>query len=149
VAFAGLAEDKVSFAVQTYVDGVVFISREPEEIKEMLKVLEHFVDWLRREINMKACVTASYLTDTNRHQCSLAESLKFKGRDIPNLALAKSLKYLQTTMAARRRAKPEAMTAKLTEMKIRMKKIMDWPLSSFRKSTQSRHSFYQHWILRC
>jgi hypothetical protein len=58
----------------------------------------------------------------------LAESLKFNQQDIPNLTLAQSLKYLGTAVAARRKVKLEAMTAKLTEMKIRMKKIMESPL---------------------
>jgi hypothetical protein len=127
-AFVGRAEEKVEFAVQAYADDIIFISREAKGIRKMLKVLEEFVNWSRMEVNVKKCMTASYLIDNHRHRCSLAENLKFNGQDIPNLTLAQSLKYLGTAVAARRKMKLEAMAAKLTEMKIRMKKIMESPL---------------------
>jgi hypothetical protein len=127
-AFVGGAEEKVEFAVQAYADDIIFISRKPKGIREMLKVLENFVNWSRMEVSVKKCVTASYWIDTNRYRCSLAESLQSNQQDIPNLTLAQSLKYLGTAVAARRKVKLEAMAAKLTEMKIRMKKIMESPL---------------------
>jgi hypothetical protein len=127
-AFVGRAEEKVEFAVQAYADDIIFISREPKGIREMLKVLEDFVNWSRMEVGVQKCVTPSYLIDTNRHRCSLAESPKSNQQDIPNLTLAQLLKYLGTTVAARRKVKLEVMAAKFTEMKIRMKKIMESPL---------------------
>jgi hypothetical protein len=44
-AFVGRAEEKVQFATRAYADDVIFISREPKGIREMLKVLEDFVNW--------------------------------------------------------------------------------------------------------
>jgi hypothetical protein len=75
------------------------------------------------EVNVKKCETASDLNDVNRHRSSLAENLKFKNQAIANLTLAQSLKYLGTAVASRRRVKLEAVEAKLTELKIRLKKL--------------------------
>jgi hypothetical protein len=102
-------------------------------VKKMLEILEDFVDWSRMEVNVKKCATASYLKDMNRHRCSLAANLNFKGQQIPNLMLAQSLKYLGTAIAPRRTVKLEAAEAKLTEMKIRLKKIMESPLLIVKK----------------
>jgi hypothetical protein len=55
----------------------------------------------------------------------LAENLKFKNQAIPDLTLARSLKYLGTAIAPRRRVKLEAVEAKLTELKVRLKKVME------------------------
>jgi hypothetical protein len=126
--FVGPAGEKQEFTVQAYADDIIFISKDPRGIDQMLRVLDHFVDWSQMEVNVKKCATASYLIDRNRHRCSLARSLMFKGQDIPNLTLAQSLKYLGTAVAARQRVKLEAMMAKFTEMKIRMNKIMESPL---------------------
>jgi hypothetical protein len=41
-AFVGRAEEKVGFAVQAYTDNVIYISKDPKEISDMLKVLEDF-----------------------------------------------------------------------------------------------------------
>jgi hypothetical protein len=54
--------------------------------------------------------------------------LTFKGQLIPNLTLAQSLKYLGTPVTARKTVKLEAIETKLTEMKIRLKKIAESPL---------------------
>jgi hypothetical protein len=70
------------------------------------------------EVNVKKWATASYLIDRYRHKCSLAENLRFKGQDIPNLTLAESLKYLGTAASGRRKVKPEAIMTKLTEVKV-------------------------------
>jgi hypothetical protein len=94
----------------------------------MLEALEHFTNWSQMEVNVKKCATASYLLDDNRHRCSLREKLKFKGQEIPNLTLGESLKYLGTAIAARRSVKLEAVETKLTEMRVRLKKIMESPL---------------------
>jgi hypothetical protein len=99
----------------------------------MLEVLEDFVDWPKMEVNVKKCAAASYLKDTNRHRCSLAANLNFKGQPIPNLTLAQSLKYLGTAIAPRRTVRLEATEAKLTEMKIQLKKITESPLLIVRK----------------
>jgi hypothetical protein len=80
------------------------------------------------EMNAKKCSTASYLLYANRHRSNLATLLMFKGQESPNLTLAQSLKYLGTAVAARRIVKLEAIEAKLTEMKIRMKTILESPL---------------------
>jgi hypothetical protein len=85
------------------------------------------------EVNVKKCATASYLMDSNRHRCSLAENLKLNGSSIPNLTLAESLKYLGTTVAARRTVKLEAAKTKLLEMRIRLEKIIDSPLLTVQK----------------
>jgi hypothetical protein len=54
--------------------------------------------------------------------------LEFKYQPIPNLTFAQSPKYLGTAVAPRRTVKLEAAETKLTEMKIRLKKIMKSPL---------------------
>jgi hypothetical protein len=127
-ALTGSAEDKIRLTVQAYADDVIFISNSPEGVEQMLQVLEEFVDWSRMEVNVKKCATASYLRDMNRHRCSLTRSLNFKGQQIPNLTLAQSLKYLGTAVAPRRTVKLEAAKTKITEMKIRLKKIIESPL---------------------
>jgi hypothetical protein len=71
--------------------------------------------------------------DSNRHRCSLADNLKLNGSSIPNLTLAQSLKYLGTTMAARRTVKLEAAKTKLSEMRIRLEKVIDSPLLTVQK----------------
>jgi hypothetical protein len=127
-AFVGREGGRINFTIQAYADDVIFIAREPKGIEKMLKVLEQFVDWSRMEVNTKKCMTASYVIDEHRHRCSLARNLKFKGQDIPNLTLADSLKYLGTAVAPRRNVKLRALTPKLSEMKIRLMKIMGSPL---------------------
>jgi hypothetical protein len=94
----------------------------------MLQVLEDFVDWSKMEVNVKKCAPASYLKDMNRHRCSMALNMEFKGRPIPNLTLAQSLKYLGTPVAPRTTVKLEAAGANPTQMKIRLRKIMESPL---------------------
>jgi hypothetical protein len=121
-------DEEVQMAVQAYADDVIFISDSPDGVKKMLEILEDFVDWSRMEVNVKNCATVSYLKDMNRHRCSLATNLNFKGQQSPDLTLAQSLKYLGTAIAPRRTVKLEAAEAKLTEMKIRLKKIMESPL---------------------
>jgi hypothetical protein len=61
----------------------------------MLKILEEFAEWSRMEVNVKKCATASYLIDGHPPRCSLAENLKFRGQDIPNLTFAQSENILQ------------------------------------------------------
>jgi hypothetical protein len=73
-------------------------------------------------VNVKKCATARYRID------GLAEKLRFKRQGILSVTLAQLMQYLRTTAAARPRVNLEAMTAKLTEAKIRMKKIMELPL---------------------
>jgi hypothetical protein len=94
----------------------------------MFEVFEDFVNWSKMEVNVKKCATASYLKDMNRQRFSLAENLNFKGQPIPNLTLAQSPKYLGTAIAPRRTVTLEATEAKLTEMKIRLKKIIESPV---------------------
>jgi ribosomal protein L27 len=120
--------EEIDIAIQAYADDVIFVSKGPEGVSTMLGVLESFVDWSRMEVNVKKCATASYLRDVNRHRCSLSRNLEFKNQPIPNLTLAQSLKYLGTAVAARRTVKLEAAEAKLTEMKVRLKKILESPL---------------------
>jgi hypothetical protein len=127
-AFVGSAEDRIEFTVQAYADDIIFISKEANGVRRMLEMLERFVNWSRMEVNVKKCATASYLNDIHRYHCSLAENMKFKNQDIPNLTLAQSLKYLGTAVAPKRRAKLEAIETKLMEMKVRLKKIMESPL---------------------
>jgi hypothetical protein len=124
----GPTDEQVQLTVQAYANDVIFISDNPNGVTKMLEVLEDFVDWSKIEVNMKKCATASYLKDMNRHRCSLAANLNFKGQLIPNLTLARLLKYLGTAIAPRRTVKLEATEAKLTEMKIRLKKIIESPL---------------------
>jgi hypothetical protein len=80
------------------------------------------------EINVKKCATASYLIDMNQRRSSFTNSLMFKGQLIPNLTLVQSLKYLGTPVTARKTVKLKAIEIKLTEMKIRLKKIAESPL---------------------
>jgi hypothetical protein len=128
VAQIGPTDEQVQLAVQTYADDVVFISDNPNGVMKMLEVLEDFVDWSRMEVNVKKYATISYLKDMNRHICSLAANLNFKGQPIPNLTLAQSLKYLGTAVAPRRTVRLEVAETKLTQMKIRLKKIIESPL---------------------
>jgi hypothetical protein len=125
----GAASNPTDFAIQAHADDVIFISRQANGIRAMLRVPEAFTNWWHMEVNVKKCATASYLTDTEGHRCSLAENLEFKNQQIPNLTLAQSLKYLGTPVAARRKVKLEAVT----EMKIRLKKIMESPLLPVQK----------------
>jgi hypothetical protein len=69
----------------------------------------------------------------NNHRCSLGQSLEFKGAEIPNLTLAESLKYLGTAVGARRTIKLEAAGAKLSEMRVRLYKIMESQLLTVQK----------------
>jgi hypothetical protein len=124
-AFVGPAGNRVGFTVQAYADDVIFISKTACGVGSMLRVLERFVDWSRMEVNVKKCSTASYLLDMNRHRSSLAYNLTFKNQAIPNLTLAQSLKYLGTAVAPRRTVKLEAVEAKLTGVRIGLKKIME------------------------
>jgi hypothetical protein len=133
-AFVGPATaERIGFAVQAYADDVVFIGKRRTGIENMLKVLENFVDWAQMEVNCKKCATASYMMGANQRRYSLGENLQFKGRDIPNLTLAESLKYLGTNISARRTVKLQAIEMKLSEMKIRLRKIMESPLLTVQK----------------
>jgi hypothetical protein len=127
-SYVGPADERIGFAVQAYADDVIFISREAEGVMRMLEGLERFVNWSQMEVNVRKCATASYIQDANHHRCSLRESLTFKGQEIPNLTLAQSLKYLGTAVAARRTVKLGTVEAKLTEMKMRLQKILESPL---------------------
>jgi hypothetical protein len=126
----GPIDEQVQLAVQAYANDVIFISDNPNGVTKML---EDFVDWSKMEVNVKKYATASYLKDTNRHRCSLTANLNFKGQPTPNLMLAQSLKYLGTAIAPRRTVRLEATEAKLTEMKIRLKKIIESPLLIIQK----------------
>jgi hypothetical protein len=121
-------EHPIRFAIQAYADDVVFISRTVENMNAMLAKLEPFVGWAQMESNVRKCATASYLVDEYQHRCSLEEPLKLHGNAIPNLTLAQSLKYLGTTVAARRTVKLEVAESKLSEMRTRLQKIMESPL---------------------
>jgi hypothetical protein len=94
-------------------------------VKAMFRVLQRFVDWSEMEVNAKRCATASYMINRNHHRSSLVESLKFKNKEIANLTLAQSLKYLGTAVAPRKEVKLEAIEAKLTEIRVRLKTIME------------------------
>jgi hypothetical protein len=85
------------------------------------------------EVNVKTCAKASYMIDSNRHQCCLAENLELNGAPISNLALTESLKYLGIIVAARRIVRLEAVKTKFTEMRIRLNKIIDSPLLTVQK----------------
>jgi hypothetical protein len=124
-AFGDTEEGRIEFSVQAYADDVVFISQEAEGVQGMLETLGRFVDWSRMEVNAAKCVTASYLIDGQRHRCTLANNLRFKGREIPSLTMAQSLKYLGTAVAARRTVKLEALRGKLTDMKMKLQKIAE------------------------
>jgi hypothetical protein len=118
----GPTDEQVQLAVRAYPDDVIFISDNPNGVTKTLEVLEDFVDWSKMEVNVKECATASCLKDMNRHRYNS------KGQPIPNLTLAQSLKYLGTAIAPRRTVRFGATEAKLTEMKIRLKKIIESPL---------------------
>jgi hypothetical protein len=49
------------------------------------------------KVNVKKCATATYLMNSDRHHRSLGENLKLNGSSIPNVSLAKSLKYRVST----------------------------------------------------
>jgi hypothetical protein len=127
------ADDRIGFTVQAYADDVIFISRTIQGMKRMLSKLEEFTRWAKMEVNVKKCATAPYLIDSNRHRCSLAENLGLNGKPIPKRTLAESLKYLGTTVAARRTVKLETAKTKLTEMRVRLAKIIDSPLLTVQK----------------
>jgi hypothetical protein len=127
-AFIGPEEDRVMFTVQAYTDDIIFISKTAEDIGKMLRILERFVNWSKMEVNVKKCATISYLCDGNRRQSSLTYNFTFKDQEILNLTLAQSLKYLGTSVMARRTVKLETIKAKLIEIKIRFQKIIESPL---------------------
>jgi hypothetical protein len=85
------------------------------------------------EVNVKKCVTTSYLCDVNRRRRSLIHNHTFKGQEIPNLTLVQSLKYLVTLVIARRTVKLEIIEVKLIDMKIRLQKIIESPLLIIQK----------------
>jgi hypothetical protein len=58
----------------------------------------------------------------------MTDNLRFKSQKILNLTFIQSLKYLGISITARRTVKLEAIEAKLTEMKIRLQKIVKSPL---------------------
>jgi hypothetical protein len=128
------AEERIGFSVQAYADDVIFISRTVRGMTHMLNKFEEFTKWAKMEVNVKKCATASYLIDGNRHRCCLAENLTLNGSPIPNLTLTESLRYLGTTVAARRTVKLEATKTKLTEMRIRLEESIDSPLLIVRRS---------------
>jgi hypothetical protein len=97
-------------------------------MKLMLNKLKEFTRWVTMDVNVKKCATASSLIDSNGHRCRLAENLMFDGSRIPSLTLAEFLRYLGTTVAARRTIKLEATKMKLTEMRIRLEKMIDSPV---------------------
>jgi hypothetical protein len=99
----------------------------------MVRKLEELIRRPKIEGNVKKCVTRSYLIDSNTHRCSLVEYHQLNWSSIPNLTLAESRKCLQTTPAARRTIKFEARKTKLSEMRIRLEKIIDSPLFAVRK----------------
>jgi hypothetical protein len=123
-----VGEDRIEFATQVYADDVVFVSQQPEGIVDMLRTLEDFTRWSRMEVNVAKCATASYMIDTHRHRCTLATNLMLGGQQIPKVTMAQSLKYLGTAISARRTVKLEAAEAKITDMKIRIQKIVESPL---------------------
>jgi hypothetical protein len=94
----------------------------------MLRKLENFERWSQMEVNVKKCATASYMRDQNNRRSSLEQPLTLDGNAIPNLTLGQSLKYLGTAVAARRTVKLEVAEAKLSEMRIRLQKVMESPL---------------------
>jgi hypothetical protein len=102
-------------------------------MKKIINKLEEFARWSNMEVNVKKCAMASYMTDSNRHRCYLAENLELNGAPIPNLTLAESLKYLGTTVAVTRTVRVEAVKTKLTAMRIRLDKIIDSPLLTVQK----------------
>jgi hypothetical protein len=114
------ANDRIGFPLQVDADDVILISRTALGMKLMLNKLEEFTRWVTMDVNVKKCVTASSLIDSNGNRCRLAENLMFDGSRIPSLTLAESLRYLGTTVAARRTIKLEA-----TEMRIRLEKMID------------------------
>jgi hypothetical protein len=129
----GPASNSIDFAIQADADNVIFISRPANGIRAMLRILEAFTNWSHMEVNVKKRATASYLIDAEGYRCSLAQNLEFKNQQIPNLPLAQSLKYLGTPVTARRKMELKGVEAKLTEIKIRMKKIMESPLLTVQK----------------
>jgi hypothetical protein len=106
----------------------VFVSQQPEGVMEMLRTPEDFTRWSMMEVNLAKCATASYMIDTQRYRCTLADNLMLGEQRIPNLTMAQSLKYLSTAVSARRTVKREAAEAKIIDMKIRIQKIMESPL---------------------
>jgi hypothetical protein len=127
------AEISHRFTIQAYADDVIFISRTVDDMNEMLRKLEDFVRWSQMEVNVKKSAVASYMLDEHGHRSSLGEPLQLCGNDIPNLTLGQSLKYLGTTVAARRTVKLQVAEAKLSEMRLRLQKIMDSPLLTVQK----------------
>jgi hypothetical protein len=122
------AEDRIEFPVQAYADDIIFISRTIYGMKRMLNKLEEFARCSKMEVNVKRCATVSYIINSNRHRCCLAKNLELSGASIPNLTLAESLKYLGTTIVARRIVRLKAVKTKLMEMRIWLDKIIDSPL---------------------
>jgi hypothetical protein len=126
-------EDRIQFTVQAPPDDLIFISRTTHGMKLTPSKLEELTRWEKMEVSVKKCATRSYLMDSNRRHCGLAENLTLNGSSIPNLTLAESLKYLGTNATARPTVKLEAAKTKLSEMRIRLEKIIDSPLLTVQK----------------
>jgi hypothetical protein len=45
-AFVQVGDEKVEFNVQAYADDVVFISKRPGSVQEMLSTLDAYVQWV-------------------------------------------------------------------------------------------------------
>jgi hypothetical protein len=122
------AEERIGLTVQAYADDVVFVSRSARDMQTMLGKLEEFERWAGMEVNVDKCATASYAMDAQGHRCTIEHPVRIRGQGIRNLTLAQSLKYLGTAVAARRTVKLQAVETKLTEMRVRLRKIMESPL---------------------
>jgi hypothetical protein len=85
-------EGNVKFAVQNYGNDVIFIPQCPDGIFEMVQVLNEFNQWSRIEINVPKCAKALHVYDENKRRAYLKACFRFRGEEIPDLTMKKSLK---------------------------------------------------------
>jgi hypothetical protein len=132
-ALIKIGEEGIEFAIQADENDVMSVSPNPEGIGNMLRALEDFTRCSKMEIYVGKCATTSYMTNSNHHGSTLAHDLSFEGQGIPNLIMAQSLKYMGKTISRRCTIKVRAAETKLTRMKIRMQKIVEFPLKIVQK----------------
>jgi uncharacterized C2H2 Zn-finger protein len=128
-----LGHKDIRFPIHAYADDVAFISNRREGNEKMLDTLEAFTRWARMEVNNKKCETSSYIIDDQGHRRSIAEALRFRGEEIPNLTFAQSMKYLGVAVGAHQTIKFKAVKPKFRAMRDLLDKVMNSGLLTVQK----------------
>jgi hypothetical protein len=128
-----VGDEVIRFEQQAYADDIVFISNTKTGIEDMLQTLESFTAWAKMEVNQSKCETASYIIDRNDHRRSLAEGVRFRGQEIPNLTISQSMKYLGVAASPHADIRMKSARTKIAEMNGLAEKIMGSNLLTVQK----------------